>query len=207
MNHVASWALPISWWVPPAPLWAWPVAVCLAAWLFRRWALGRTDAGFRFRLPGTLPLVSSILTRRGGGERPPRGASPRAENPGERERASHWWNLFGSRKTDLQRITVGARKTLGPQLQFLILCAGNREYHVLSQAGAAPLVLSTRILPPPRTPTAEAGTDCAGTGIHRVRLSRYRRVSAFSSQRPRKYPPLGKSDTHVPTMTLNGVSK
>lgn len=177
MNQLAMWN-------GKAPLWVWPIIVCLLAWLFRRVWLGAGAVGFRIPWLNRSPLFPSQIGRSRKG-RPP--ASPQEE-----ERASakpplaRWWNLFRTRTAVPQLITIRARKTLGPQQQVFILRMEHREYHVLSQAGVAPLVLSTRTLPSPGLTTAQAKMNGSKSASRSPRLFRHTRMETVASRRLRR---------------------
>lgn len=134
------------------PLWVWPLSVCLAAWIFRRSVLGAGVAevgrplgaasastaigppGPAPRLPFALPLL-------------PNGSAAAAA-------FISWCSRLRNRPADPQRITVCARKALGPHQQLFVVRVQNREYTVLSQTGATPLLLSAQTAPGEAGPAA-----------------------------------------------------
>ena len=169
-----------AWLVPPsslsAPAWLWPVAVCLAGWLFRRYLLGGRAPVSSIRFPRFASLWPSGPVPRSGAAGPP--CIPIIQEGGSEERAQRvpWWKSFRNRIADPERIEVPARRTLGPQLQFLILRAGNREYHVLSQAGVAPQVLATRIVSSMQTASDKfetSGTGCVSKNARKTKAGRH----------------------------------
>lgn len=193
MNHLVLWASPIPLWDLPAPAWIWPVLVCLAAWLFRRHVLVNEGAGFRFRLLGGSMRISSHRPGGVANGHPAGGRTPRPVNLDGEARRVHWWNSFIGRAATSERVSVRARKALSPQLQFLILGIGNREYHILSQAGAAPLVLSTRNSLAPRAAQGMAAKRTAKSGTPRSRHSGLRQMTATAHRRPCQTPVAGQT--------------
>lgn len=175
MDSFALW----SW---PAGLWFWPAVVCLCAWLFRRHVLSGNAGGFR--LPARLPrcftdaasfdsAAAKAISGSGGLREPSSVMAP----------DSMWRRLFGAvakfRALDPgtetpASITVCARKTVGPQQQLAVIHAGNREYHILFQPAAPPLVLYAHSLSRPAS--RERDGRCASVFE--------RRLSCASGSRP-----------------------
>lgn len=144
-------------WTRAGGIWFWPVFICFCAWLVRRYALSgnvdlsRGSARFSSRLSGVRPLHPIGVSSAQGSTASPR----RFIAAVGRLRNLLLHAVSGSRAFDhpanpTETITVRARKMLGPQLQLVIVRAGHREYHVLSQPGSAAAVLSARDISEPK---------------------------------------------------------
>lgn len=171
--HALAWpALPVSSTGFAVPVWIWPLAVCFAAWLFRCCVRGASAPVSRSRFREGWSLFFADIPGRPGRAPSPAPSQPGGGDPDEPPRATPWWKFFGNCAPGPERIEIRARKTLGPQLQFLVLSAGDWEYHVLAQAGAAPQTLSARNLS--SLQAGHAGADATGASVRPRRARRAR---------------------------------
>ena len=199
MNQLALW----SWKVP---LWVWPVVVCLTAWLFRRIMLGAGNVGFRVPWLDLSSLLPPAVGRSGK-------VSTQSTSLHREERSSfvpslaRWWDRFGNRTAAPQLVTVRARKSLGPQQQVFILRVENREYHVLSQLGVVPLVLSAHALHSFEPLMAELETSGSKPECRNPGSSRLRRMTADAARRSRRDPLLLQSLSYGRRSSFDGASK
>ena len=198
MNQLAMWNGKV-------PLWVWPTVVCLMAWLFRRVWLGAGAVGFRIPWLNRSPLFPSQIGR-SRKARPPASAQEEERTSGKPPLV-RWWNLFRTRTAVPQLITIRARKTLGPQQQVFILRMEHREYHVLSQAGVVPLVLSTRTLPSPGLTTAQAKTIRSKSVSRSPRLFLHRRMETVASRRSHRDAPFAQPLSCGGRPSFEGASK
>lgn len=207
MNYVVLWALPMPFGELLARVWIWPVLVCLAAWLFRRHVLVNEGAGSRFRLPGGSMRFSSPRPGRAADAHSAGGSIPQPENLDGNARRAHWWSFITGRTAASERVSVRARKALGPQLQFLVLCVGNREYHILSQAGAAPLVLSTWGDGAPQADQGMAAKRSAASSAPRNRRLGIPRGPSVAHRQPRQVSATGQAVVGGLKPSLPGVNQ
>jgi hypothetical protein len=136
---------PLGLW--PLPVWFWPLLVCLAAWLFRRWMLrgensmagraGPIGPGWIAFTPKATPSGATMPLRSGGWM--PDGLLRRLS-----ESLAGLWHLTGSRNVATDQIAVLGRRMVGPQQQVLVIRAGDEEHTLLLQGGGPALLLSTR---------------------------------------------------------------
>lgn len=155
------------------PIWIWPLAVCFAAWLFRR-LVQRTGLSQRLGLmrgtgrePATGPLPNGGKSGGVGGDATApvsvrlaawalgtraslfEGSSiegPRSAGHTLRALLANLWRKASGGGAVSSRITVLERRTLGPQQQLVLVKVGSREHTLLLQSPGPSLVLETRRL-------------------------------------------------------------
>jgi hypothetical protein len=136
---------PLGLW--PLPVWFWPLLVCLAAWLFRRWMLrGEISLAGRPARSGRGWMVSARKATSPGTAEPSRRGAWMPDGLLRRltESLAGLWQFTGGRGAVNDGIAVLGRRMVGPQQQVLILRAGDHEHTVLLQGGGPALLLSSR---------------------------------------------------------------